>query len=84
MVLKQRLIYFLSVPSCGPPTLPRNSELRREVMKSSYKYSEKVFLKCKSGYFSAGMGILNCGLEGWTETSFTCSRMSKANFVKRV
>ncbi|XP_020615769.1 protein lev-9-like isoform X1 [Orbicella faveolata] len=66
------------LPSCGPPELPKNSELRGS-KKSSYKYSEKVFLRCKSGYFSTGIGLLSCSLEGWTGPSFTCSPKSCGN-----
>lgn len=53
-------------------------------MKFLYKYLEKVFFKCKSGYFLVGMGILNCGLEGWIEIFFICLCMFKVNFVKCV
>ncbi|XP_078348139.1 protein lev-9-like isoform X2 [Oculina patagonica] len=66
------------LPSCNPPKLPDNSEIRGST-KSSYKYSDKVFLKCKTGYFTIGIGLLTCGSDGWTSRSFTCSPKSCGN-----
>ncbi|XP_078381974.1 CUB and sushi domain-containing protein 3-like isoform X2 [Oculina patagonica] len=57
--------------SCDPPKVPDNSEIRGS-KKPSYKYLDKVFLKCKPGYFTIGMGLLTCGSDGWTSRSFTC------------
>ncbi len=68
------LFFFQTVPSCDPPKLPENSEIRGST-KSSFKYSDKVFLKCKTGYFTIGIGLLTCGSDGWTSRSFSCSRM---------
>ncbi|XP_078381293.1 uncharacterized protein LOC144664046 [Oculina patagonica] len=64
-------LYGCSVPSCGPPNIPDNSELRGS-NKASYKYSDKVLLRCKAGYFARGNGLRTCGLEGWIGPSFTC------------
>ncbi|CAH3170926.1 unnamed protein product [Porites evermanni] len=66
-----------TVPTCGPPQLPPNSELwRSQSGKTSYNYKERVAIKCKSGYFIRGFGYRTCDSSGWTGPKFSCSPKS--------
>ena len=74
------VIFFFTVPSCDPPQLPENVDFRLPHQKKtrSFKFQEKVLLKCQTGYFQNGIGLLTCKTKGkWTVSSFTCSRKLK-------
>ena len=74
------VIFFFTVPSCDPPQLPENVDFRLPHQKKtrSFKFQEKVLLKCQTGYFQNGIGLLICKTKGkWTGSSFTCSRKLK-------
>ncbi|XP_066022207.1 protein lev-9 isoform X2 [Pocillopora verrucosa] len=67
------------LPSCDPPQLPENVDFRLPHQKKtrSFKFQEKVLLKCQTGYFQNGIGLLTCKTKGkWTGSSFTCSPKS--------
>lgn len=72
--------FFFTVPTCDPPQLPENVDFRLPHQKKtrSFKFQEKVLLKCQTGYFQNGIGLLTCKTKGkWTGSSFTCSRKLK-------
>ena len=74
------VIIFFTVPTCDPPQLPENVDFRLPHQKKtrSFKFQEKVLLKCQTGYFQNGIGLLTCKTKGkWTGSSFTCSRKLK-------
>ena len=74
------IIFFFTVPTCDPPQLPENVDFRLPHQKKtrSFKFQEKVLLKCQTGYFQNGIGLLTCKTKGkWTGSSFTCSRKLK-------
>ncbi|CAH3037419.1 unnamed protein product [Pocillopora meandrina] len=67
------------LPTCDPPQLPENVDFRLPHQKKtrSFKFQEKVLLKCQTGYFQNGIGLLTCKTKGkWTGSSFTCSPKS--------
>ena len=66
---------ILSVPQCYPPKIPDSAIVfypRR--MKKIFKYSDRVLLKCKDGYFKSRGGVMSCqGSKQWTG-DIICSR----------
>ena len=65
---------ILSVPQCDPPKIPDSANVyypRR--MKKTFKYSDRVLLKCKDGYFKSRGGVLSCQGSKWTG-DISCSR----------
>ena len=69
------IFLYFSVPQCDPPKIPDSAIVyypRR--MKKKFKYSDRVLLKCKDGYFKSRGGILSCqGSKQWTGV-ISCSR----------
>lgn len=73
--LSNLFVVLLAVPQCDPPVIPDSAVVYYpRKMRKRFKYSDRVLLKCKAGYFKSRGGVLSCkGTNQWTG-DITCSR----------